>query len=377
MTATYAAIVAFFLSAGSDDVAKQLYVKFEATGRRVPTHDPRLDRAAMYLAERLLLHGEREVQSPETQRQALKAAGLSDPSPRILITKSNSRQTSVDAFLKRTDLHNEASSHWGLALLDKGSFAAIVAIFSERAAIFENLPDFHPRVSEPKEICFRILRRVRHEELFVSTPGGRIHQLPLATKEDEMLTCATLSLSQEGAYVLELVGRTESGPSVLARVDFNVGAAMKPLHTTASTKEIQDDVLPRAILERINRIRRSAGVGTLAPHFELDRVASAYAKRMAEENFFSHTAPDGSTLALRLGQTRFNVGKRCENLGWAPAPIEAHLEIERSPAHAKNLTDFNYTHIGIGVSPKTTELGTSYIVVEILAEARDASNSKK
>lgn len=69
--------------------------------------------------------------------------------------------------------------------------------------------------------------------------------------------------------------------------------------------------IEQAIHERVNAIRADHGVSPLAHNPELQSLSQYYANRMAEEQFTSHIAPDGQTLANRY--SKFNIDCRATN----------------------------------------------------------------
>ena len=78
------------------------------------------------------------------------------------------------------------------------------------------------------------------------------------------------------------------------------------------------------VRQRIDEIRTSNGLKPLQNNERLAQVARDYSRRMAQENFFSHTSPDGDTPAQRVraaGITYLIVGENLFRSTNAPNPV--------------------------------------------------------
>jgi uncharacterized protein YkwD len=127
----------------------------------------------------------------------------------------------------------------------------------------------------------------------------------------------------------------------------------------------------QATLCLLNDERAAHGLGPLARNEILDRVSAAYSQRMVAENFFAHTAPDGSTLTMRVrggGYLRPNTGWAIgENIAWGQGPLSTARSTVAawmaSPGHRENILAADYREIGIGIVPGTpgdTSWGATY-----------------
>ena len=119
------------------------------------------------------------------------------------------------------------------------------------------------------------------------------------------------------------------------------------------------DVAQAATVCLINRERTSRGLRALRTVSALQTVAEAYATRMARENFFAHSAPDGSTFVTRIKRTdylsgplrRWSVG---ENIAWGTGRLATPENIVRawmrSSGHRRNILDASFTDMGLGLA---------------------------
>mgnify|MGYP000601518419 CR=1 FL=1 len=148
--------------------------------------------------------------------------------------------------------------------------------------------------------------------------------------------------------------------------------------TGTATAEIDVTLIERAIHDRVNEIRRDRGLSTLAADEDLAAIATYYSRRMAAEEFFSHTGPDGQTLLDRYDRFGYDCqvdtgGRRYvtggENLAYTYAYTPVRTEggvvsyggnetrIARgivegwmnSPGHRENLLRPYWNREGIGV----------------------------
>ena len=135
-----------------------------------------------------------------------------------------------------------------------------------------------------------------------------------------------------------------------------------------------DDVVPTragapqavtAIVCDINAIRAKHDLRPLRWDWRLWWTAQRYAGEMAAAQSFSHTAPDGSTLADRLHLAGYafvgDDGTAVENLGWGKGPqampVAMALGWMNSPSHRVNILDPKVRDIGIGMAEGSAEPG--------------------
>jgi len=108
-----------------------------------------------------------------------------------------------------------------------------------------------------------------------------------------------------------------------------------------------------AVRQRINEIRQQNNLNPLAENERLAQVARNYSRRMAQENFFSHTGPDGDTPAQRVrsaGITYSVVGENLFTSTNAPQPMPLAIQgWMNSPGHRENILRPDYRETGIGI----------------------------
>ena len=106
------------------------------------------------------------------------------------------------------------------------------------------------------------------------------------------------------------------------------------------------------VMADVNARRAEQGLGALSLEPRLGQAAKDYAKVLADNNWFNHTGPDGSTLVSRVEAAGFpftvQIGEVLAwgSSGWPPEEIvQAWME---SPSHREQIMGSVYTRAGIG-----------------------------
>ncbi|MBF2073648.1 MAG: CAP domain-containing protein [Synechococcales cyanobacterium C42_A2020_086] len=124
-----------------------------------------------------------------------------------------------------------------------------------------------------------------------------------------------------------------------------------PSPTPAQSDSIAEMELQ--VRQQINQIRQEQGLRPLENNEELAQVARNYSRRMAEQDFFSHTGPDGDTPAERVqsaGIFYFMVGENLFTGTNIPQPVPAAVEgWMNSQGHRENILRPEYRETGIGI----------------------------
>lgn len=108
----------------------------------------------------------------------------------------------------------------------------------------------------------------------------------------------------------------------------------------------------------INAERTARALRSLRAQPALAKAASSFAAQMADERFFDHTSPSGSTLLSRIKATSYLRGAAewsiAENIAWGKgelstprATVQAWM---KSRPHRKNLLLPEFVEIGIGIA---------------------------
>jgi uncharacterized protein YkwD len=100
----------------------------------------------------------------------------------------------------------------------------------------------------------------------------------------------------------------------------------------------------------INQQRASRGLRALNASPSITAAAGAYARLMAEKNWFGHDGPDGSTPQSRLTASGYTGSFKGEALAAGQSTAESAVAAWlASPAHAAIVLSPDAVDIGIGV----------------------------
>jgi uncharacterized protein YkwD len=203
-----------------------------------------------------------------------------------------------------------------------------------------------------------------------------------------VLTLATAAYPQQGRGV---AGRDEKDRQRPARVDSS-RVERQPRSVEPEDKEDErnvytdDDVLARReprdgrlseiesletqCFNEVNRVRVKVGLEPLEFNESLLRVAREYSRRMAEENFFSHNDPGGSSVRERVSGANIRWRVLGENLSYSrgyinPVAVSMTGWMD-SPGHRRNLLDrtFRQTAIGAWISDNGTVYFTEIFMTQ-------------
>jgi uncharacterized protein YkwD len=126
-----------------------------------------------------------------------------------------------------------------------------------------------------------------------------------------------------------------------------------PSAATSTAQSAATTEMETQVRQQINKIRQQQGLAELRDNQKLAAVARQYSRRMAEQNFFSHTSPSGDNAGDRVGSAGifyFMLGENlftCTNIAQpVPAAIQGWMN---SPGHRENILRPEYRETGIGV----------------------------
>lgn len=107
----------------------------------------------------------------------------------------------------------------------------------------------------------------------------------------------------------------------------------------------------------VNATRREYGFSQLERDNDADAVAYGHSLDMAENNYFDHDAPDGSTLKDRLLNGGVDFRLAGENIAMGhTSPIFSHHSLMNSPSHRVNILNDDFTHLGVGVEYNSEDI---------------------
>ena len=117
-----------------------------------------------------------------------------------------------------------------------------------------------------------------------------------------------------------------------------------------------------------NRERQAAAARpSLVLGQDLSAIARQYSEQMRDQGFFSHVAPDGTTLKLRLEIAGVDYSSAGENIAQVsnagnPAAL-AHELLMDSRRHRANILDPDFREVGIGVARSSNTFWITQVFV--------------
>jgi uncharacterized protein YkwD len=346
--------------------------RFEAVGRTSPPIDAALSRAADELARRALAHGVEDAASLLNVTAALSRQRGWDPNPVVVALRAST--DGLGAELKKQDLGSEPTTHVGVGLAVGPERSAAIILLARRRIELAPFPRAFPRPVGSQRVCGVLADGLESAELFVTRPQGAVERIPMPVPSpaEGGSRCAFLDFNTVGRHTVEVLGSGPRGPEVTALFFVDVGTVRAEAED--ALPEPKDTASARAVLLlRINALRLQMGLVSVQLDPDLESIAQAWAERLAAESFFSHVAPDGTTLKQRLTNSGYKFSAAGENLGLSSGPLAAHFGIEHSPGHRNNLLEPGHRKLGLGMATRSDGL---QVLVEVLAAPVQVTEEK-
>lgn len=123
------------------------------------------------------------------------------------------------------------------------------------------------------------------------------------------------------------------------------------------------------MFELVNAYRAASGLAALHYSKRLEQAAEDYARRMYEEGFFEHQAPDGSMPPERAVAAGFAGSMVGENLAYGFNQLalarEAMVGLKNSPSHNENMLRGDWQYAGLGHFTVQTPRGEEHWWVQL------------
>lgn len=125
------------------------------------------------------------------------------------------------------------------------------------------------------------------------------------------------------------------------------------------------EVSSSEILNLTNISRSAEGIPALSINAQLNQAALLKAQHMVANNYFAHTAPDGTKPWNFVNQAGYDYSAAGENLAMDFSEAgTVHTAFMNSPSHKKNIMNPKYTEIGVAVIEGTLNGSETIILVE-------------
>ncbi len=119
--------------------------------------------------------------------------------------------------------------------------------------------------------------------------------------------------------------------------------------TTASDSSSTARRFEQEVIRLTNEERAAGGCGPLTDNGKLHAAALGHSVDMVENDFFSHTSPDGSSMVDRIERQGYQWRSLAENIAAGHRSPAAVVDgWMNSPDHRDNIMNCNLTEIGVG-----------------------------
>jgi len=134
-------------------------------------------------------------------------------------------------------------------------------------------------------------------------------------------------------------------PEPTALIQIHLPLVMTP---DASIQTAEQQKMAKDLLVLVNAERSTAGCGPVRFDERLTTASQGHSRSMAEENYFGHVAPDGTTARGRADAVGYE-GLIGENIAAGQSTAEQVMQgWMNSAGHRDNIMNCRYTQIGIG-----------------------------
>jgi len=327
----------------------------DLAGHAPLTRQTDLDKAAQLAAEL----GPR----PDLRRR-IRALGLHDGLilPLVVVSPGLPDIRAAWRGYVREHILPQGITHYGVAL--QGDTLAVV--FARRLFEIGEMPEA-PRPGNVIRVTGTVTTKLTGIEALVGRPDELVG--PATTRRDgAKLTLEVALDAGPGTYLLEIVGRSERGPEVIAMLPIHsAGAERGPTQPCLEADEEPEGTPAAQLLSLINRDRRRLGLSPLTRSRSLGESARRHATEMARTGFAAHVLPGGRPPASRLAHFDVETERFHENVAMASSVAQAHADLWASPSHRQALLDPAVNRIGVGVHTVQTRGGPIHFIVEHLA----------
>lgn len=356
-------------------------------------HDPALADAARQHSE--VLATETRIDTHEFLRQALSQLGVLDPFPYVFYGSGpESRFEEIETrlrtqLLQLPEVERRLYTHFGVGVQvvkRRGLFFRtrhefyVTVLLTQRAVSFAPLPghvspgdcfvfegELHPPFSQP--------------EILLTQPDGDTRVLDNFLSDPCAFRTYVRLGEMSGEYQLEVMGRYNMGPRVLALCSLFPRAANEPLQYERVLQAARDGTLQpsqtpppvrqktterdaeQVLLQLVNRDRAGVGLPALLESSQLAELARSHSADMRDGGFFAHVSPHTGRLRDRAEAAHVRYLRLGENIAVGADVQEAQRALMRSPGHRMNLLDPDFSHVGVGVVFETDKNGNQRVYV--------------
>ncbi|SEW30179.1 Uncharacterized conserved protein YkwD, contains CAP (CSP/antigen 5/PR1) domain [Cognatiyoonia koreensis] len=139
------------------------------------------------------------------------------------------------------------------------------------------------------------------------------------------------------------------GTSISENVVSSGGSLASPTTTIPAVAPVPDTAQDASFADLLNGVRRDNGADDVTYNAQLNTAAQRHADDMLENDYFSHTGLNGSSVGQRVQAAGYNFRRVGENIAAGYQTETSVLDgWVNSPGHQRNNIDPNFEEFGLG-----------------------------
>lgn len=306
---------------------------------------PGLDR----LAEKLALRkgrGEAPLDLPDLSLAVLEER-VPYVWPRAWVAVGPSREALATAYAEHRKGLRATRPICGHAVIDLGAGKVAYAVV-ELDAKGELVPlKERARVGEFVSVDATLDGDVRDARVMVKGPLGAPRTLPGGFDPASRRVRATFAPDTSGAFTVQIVADTDSGPRPM--LETRVFAGIAPSYARERTELVPPSGPPDdALYGLVKQLRSDEGLPPLVRDPKLDEIAKAHVAAMIGRSLLSHDAGDGDPRS-RTEDAGVRAKVVAENVATGREVRGLHRALTESPSHHANLRSGALDRVGVAV----------------------------
>jgi uncharacterized protein YkwD len=251
-------------------------------------------------------------------------------------------------------------THYGAASVAKPGGTRLVVVLAERGVVLA--PVARSVVAGATlRLSGRLLAGASRPRVEISSPGSRAVALDAGPGPE---LDVELPIAQRGVHRVDVLGDDAFGTTTLARM--TIYAGIDPpvtLSATQSAGGVDEAVVRRELLARINDDRARAGRAALVQDATLDRIAQRHSAEMRDQGFVGHASSRSGGPAERVARAGMQGRLVLENIVRGDDAVALHVNTMTQPDLQQNALHADATHVGLGVVRLTGAAGTGTLLM--------------
>ena len=325
--------------------------------------DARLGQAARWLADASPPVDPAAV--PWIAELAARQFGVFDASIDAALLRVNNDPAAALIPLLTTKLASQSFTHYGVAVVVHGEQHWLSLVLSARRLTLDPVPRSVP-VATPIRLHGQLPAGITQPRVELLRDGAARALLALGSNREFSVQLPT---PRAGLYRVEIVGDTDAGSILLAKLPIYVGATPPRRLELPRQQPVYDFAAIRArVLSRINLERRRLGLAALIRDPRLDSAAQQHAVEMSEHAFMGHDSPRSADAKQRVNAAGLSAALVLETLARGSDLPGLEASAADGGGNDRSLRLREVSHVGVGVVAVPDAYGTTFLASELFAQ---------